>query len=97
MEMKMDLDMNTVVESMWMWMWMWMDGRSPPFSLTHTDYVRDVFLLLNDPETGKGGDKRRDILMFLRELFSMAKTLQVCAATPTAVARGCRRCCFHLP
>ncbi|CAM9426576.1 unnamed protein product [Pylaiella littoralis] len=48
-------------------------------SLQHTDYVRDVFLLLNEPETGKGGDKRRDILMFLRELFSMAKTLQVTA------------------
>lgn len=47
------------------------------FSLTHTEYVRDVFLLLHDPETGKGGDKRKDILMFLRELFSMAKTLQV--------------------
>ncbi|CAM9755521.1 unnamed protein product, partial [Hapterophycus canaliculatus] len=46
-------------------------------SLQHTEYVRDVFLLLNEPETGKGGAKRRDILMFLRELFNMAKTLQV--------------------
>lgn len=46
-------------------------------SLQDSDYVRDVFLLLNDPITGStGGEKRRDILMFLRELFNMAKTLQ---------------------
>ncbi|CAM9804308.1 unnamed protein product, partial [Ectocarpus sp. 8 AP-2014] len=49
-------------------------------SLQHTDYVRDVFLLLNEPETGRGGKKRRDILMFLRELFNMAKTLQASAS-----------------
>ncbi|CAM9606959.1 unnamed protein product, partial [Laminaria digitata] len=46
-------------------------------SLQHSDYVRDVFMLLHDPETGRGGAKRRDVLMFLRELFNMAKTLQV--------------------
>ena len=46
-------------------------------SLQHTDYLRDVFLLLNEPETRKGGQKREDILSFLRELFNMAKTLQV--------------------
>lgn len=60
-------------------------GRSPRLSLftalhslQHSDYVKDVFRLLNDPATGKvGGQKRREILMFLRELFNMAKTLQV--------------------
>ncbi|CAM9219297.1 unnamed protein product [Ascophyllum nodosum] len=46
-------------------------------NLQHTDYLRDVFLLLNEPETRKGGHKREDILSFLRELFNMAKTLQV--------------------
>lgn len=47
-------------------------------SLQHSDYVKDVFMLLNDPVTAStGGEKRRDILMFLRELFNMAKTLQV--------------------
>lgn len=53
-------------------------------SLQHTDYVRDVFLLLNEPETGNGGKKRRDILMFLRELFNMAKTLQASASLPSS-------------